>query len=111
MCNPTVCDPSFSISCNPASGSLFSPGVTAVTCTAVGPGAFDQCSFTVTVNCLVLTISPTPPTGLNQTLLWPGTGTLYTATNVVGPFVPLPGATSPYTNRVRGGQGFFRIGP
>src|SRR6185503_15336142 len=36
---PTVCDPGFSISCNPSSGSLFPPGVTTVNCTATGPGS------------------------------------------------------------------------
>jgi hypothetical protein len=104
---PTVCDPNFTLSCNPPSGSLFPPGVTTVTCTAAGPNSSQQCSFTVTVNCLVLNIVPLTP--VSQALSWPGNGVLYQATNVSGPFHPVAGATSPYTNRVRG-QGFFRIG-
>src|SRR5204862_5759915 len=90
----TVCDTNFSLSCNPPSNSLFAPGVTTVTCTATGPSPPQQCSFTVTVNCLILTIVAVTPT--SQALTWPGSGTLYQATNVLGPFVPLPGATSPY---------------
>ena len=80
-----------------------------MTCNASRPGATQQCAFTVTVNCVVLNIALTPPAGLSQTITWPGNGPLYKATNVLGPFQRLPGATSPYTNRT-GSQGFFRVG-
>ena len=106
----TSCNPALSLSCNPPSGSLFPPGVTTVTCTANGPSPAPQCSFTVTVNCLVLTIAPQPLAGTSQIILWPGNGMLYQAVNVQGPYLPLPGVTSPYTNRA-GGRGFFRVGP
>jgi len=56
----------------------------------------------------VLTIVPVTPA--SQALIWPGGGALYRATNVLGPYVPLPGVTSPYTNHATG-QGFFRVGP
>jgi hypothetical protein len=38
------------------------------------------------------------------------TGTLLSSTNVAGPYAPVPGATSPYTNTPSAGSKFFRSG-
>ncbi|NOS70944.1 MAG: HYR domain-containing protein [Verrucomicrobia bacterium] len=103
---PTVCNTNFSITSTPPSGSLFPPGVTTVTCTATGPGGTQQCTFTVTVNCL--TISAVTVGG-TVTLTWSGGGTLQQATNVVGPWLPLSGANSPFPTAATGARGFFRI--
>jgi hypothetical protein len=40
-------------------------------------------------------------------IIWP-TGTLQSATNVIGPYTNVSGATSPYTNSVVGTQRFYR---
>jgi hypothetical protein len=43
-------DPAPTVTCNPASGTLFPVGTTLVTCTATNDSGTDSCSFTVTVN-------------------------------------------------------------
>lgn len=43
-------------------------------------------------------------------LSWTGDYQLLSATNVVGPYNPIPGATSPSTNPFIGPQRFFRLG-
>lgn len=110
---PVACTQGMAIACAPPSGSAFPVGVTTVNCTGLIPGSLpQQCAFTVTVNCLSVTITPLPAgLGFGQTLQWSGTGQLYRATNVQGPYLPIPGSTSPFTNRGGGGQGFFRVGP
>jgi hypothetical protein len=45
--------------------------------------------------------------GSNIVITWP-TGTLQSSTNVIGPYVNVSGATSPYTNSVVGTQRFYR---
>lgn len=47
--------------------------------------------------------------GTNLILSWMGDVKLQSATNVAGPFVTLPGATSPYTNSMSAPQEFFRL--
>ena len=45
-------------------------------------------------------------------MIWPdpdGVFSLFTATNVVGPYDIIGGATSPYTNPIRGTTRFFRL--
>ena len=106
---PLICDTNLTVSCFPPSGSLFPPGATIVTCTATGPGPTQQCSFTVTVNCRVLSITAVTPN--SQAITWTSTtAALQRATDVTGPYITIPGARSPYTN-IAGGQGFFRLGP
>jgi Concanavalin A-like lectin/glucanases superfamily len=46
--------------------------------------------------------------GSNIVISWP-TGTLQSSTNVIGTYVNVIGATSPYTNSVTGTQKFFRV--
>jgi hypothetical protein len=43
-------------------------------------------------------------------LSWAGDYSLLSATNVTGPYVPIPGATNPFTNAFVGPQRFFRLG-
>jgi len=45
--------------------------------------------------------------GKNLIITWPD-GTLQSSTNVSGPFITVPGATSPYTNSITGKQLYFR---
>jgi hypothetical protein len=45
--------------------------------------------------------------GSNIVITWP-TGTLQSSTNVIGPYVNVSGATSPYTSSVVGTQQFYR---
>jgi hypothetical protein len=45
--------------------------------------------------------------GSNIVITWP-TGTLQSSTNVIGPYVNVSGATSPYTSSVVGTQRFYR---
>jgi hypothetical protein len=46
--------------------------------------------------------------GQNLILTWPQ-GTLQSADNVKGPWSPVVGATTPYTNAITGGNKFFRV--
>jgi hypothetical protein len=46
--------------------------------------------------------------GSSVVLSWP-TGSLLSSTNVTGPYVPVVGATSPYTSSATGKQKFFRV--
>jgi len=47
--------------------------------------------------------------GNNFVLAWPVGWSLQTATNVVGPYADVSGATSPYTNAMTDPQRFFRL--
>jgi hypothetical protein len=40
---------------------------------------------------------------------WAGQATLQSSTNVIGPYVDVPNASSPYTNSSQGPDGFFRL--
>ena len=58
-------------------------------------------------------VKPTVPItharlGSNLILIWPQ-GTLQSADNLNGPWSPVSGATSPYTNAITGGNRFFRV--
>ena len=43
-------------------------------------------------------------------LSWSGNYQLLTTTNIILPFIPIVGATSPYTNLFTGAQRFFELG-
>jgi hypothetical protein len=46
----------------------------------------------------------------NLTFTWANTNfSLAFATNVLGPYVKIPGATSPFVTNTSGGTGFFRL--
>lgn len=47
--------------------------------------------------------------GTNVTVSWTGTGTLQSATNVVGTYLDIPGATSPQTLQTTNQARFFRL--
>jgi hypothetical protein len=47
--------------------------------------------------------------GGSLVLSWTGSFTLMSATNVTGPYVDVPGATSPYTNSALSGQRFYGL--
>ena len=47
--------------------------------------------------------------GNNLVLTWSGSFTLMSATSVTGPYIDVPGATSPYTNVTTVGQRFFGL--
>jgi len=47
--------------------------------------------------------------GNDVVLTWPSGWSLQTATNVVGPYFDVLGATSPYTNSMTDPQRFFRL--
>jgi hypothetical protein len=49
------------------------------------------------------------PSGTNLVLTWPGGGSLQSATNVIGPWINVPGATSPYVVPTIGPSGFYRV--
>jgi hypothetical protein len=59
------------------------------------------------------TVAPTigaSVSGTNLVLTWSGAFTLQSATNVAGPYGPVPGATSPHTNSLTSDpQRFFRL--
>jgi len=44
-------------------------------------------------------------------ITWTGTGQLQRATNATGPFITIPGATSPYSESATNKQVFFRLIP
>ena len=55
-----------------------------------------------------------PPLGFTRTsnsliLSWSGDYELVTATNLTGPYVPIPGASSPLTNTLTDPQRYFRL--
>jgi hypothetical protein len=63
-----------------------------------------------------LTLTSTRPTlaatlvGRDVVITWSGAYSLLSATNVAGPYVTVPGATSPYTNVAPTGSKFFGLG-
>ncbi|MCL5099429.1 MAG: HYR domain-containing protein, partial [Candidatus Omnitrophica bacterium] len=112
----SLCNTNYTVKSDPPSGSLFPPGVTTVTCIVQAlTGAIEKCSFTVTVLCgntnaPSITIAR-PPTAGNVLLTWPGTGTLQKATDLLGPWITISNAVSPYSISISGTRGFFRLLP
>jgi uncharacterized repeat protein (TIGR01451 family) len=104
----TICGTILPVDCSPASGSLFPPGTTLVACaTQTASGATASCSFPVTVDCSVVTITGGPGP---LTISWtPKTGTLEHATDPAGPYLPLQNVSNPYQPNLPGNQHFFRV--
>ncbi|HAM73372.1 MAG TPA: hypothetical protein DCM86_17195, partial [Verrucomicrobiales bacterium] len=111
-----LCRTPVSLVCDPPSGSLFPVGVTTVTCTLPDPVNPQTCTFTVTVECQggpLHTLDVSYEKGV-VVLRWPATvpGTLQTGPTVLGPWTPIPGATSPFQIPVKNqGIQFFRLIP
>jgi len=67
-------------------------------------------SFMPTNTFVTVPVLPVPVLYGNKLVLSWSSGTLLQATNLTGPWVPVPGATSPYTNDVTTApRGFFRL--
>jgi CubicO group peptidase (beta-lactamase class C family) len=100
-------DPNARAKCVPPPGSLFPVGTTPVVCTALDAcGNRQACTFLVDVVLLKVHVAYSR-SGLIMT--WPGDATLETADDVVGPWSPIRGATSPYPVPAVGAKKFFRL--
>jgi len=105
------CDPSPTVKCTPASGSVFPAGLTTVNCTATNASASSaSCSFTVTVH------DGAPPNvsiaydGSTVIISWPQTCTTYRVTNKSALDDPQWVAT-PGTVQAVGGNYELRLSP
>jgi len=112
-----VCDPSPTVICTPASGSLFAFGPTAVNCTVYDASLnTNTCSFTVTV-----TGSPAPTmtivqSGTNVIISWPATCVPYELEKAVNlsnwspsdSTIVLSGSTHYSTNAITGST-YYRL--
>ena len=101
------CDGQPTLVCNPPSGSNFPIGTTTVTCTANNTcGETAECTFTVTVVRLTLTIQPF---GKDVRVIW-STGTLQEAGKAEGLYIDIdPQPTSPWTVTPSSAKRFFRV--
>lgn len=102
------------LTCTPTSGSTFPIGVTPVTCIARDLCRnTNTCAFNVTVldpnAACELRIALTQLSPPEVTLTWHCSATLQSAENVDGPWVSIPGATSPYPTPASVPQRFFRL--
>ena len=107
-----LCNPGYTVTSVPPSGSLFTNGVTKVVTTATSPeGLSATCTFSVTVKCDVAppTLGISQSGGTNLTLNWNGGGSLQTAAKLPGPWITVSNAVSPFRIRIVGGQGFYRV--
>jgi hypothetical protein len=103
------CSTNITITSTPPSGSVFARGTTTkVHVTATDNcGNTNTCDFKVTVERPTLTIVHNP--GLHTiTLVWTD-GILQQADDVLGPYVDVPLATSPYTVPAVGPHRFYRL--
>ncbi len=92
----------------PPSGSFFANGTTIVTNVATSlAGQSNSCTFSVTVLCEPRINIIQGQNGL--TLSWLGTATLEAKTNLLGPWTPVPNATSPHNVPMTGPQQYFRV--
>jgi hypothetical protein len=96
------CDTDVTVTCTPASGSLFPPGANTVLCTATdAAGHTSQCSFPVTVR--------PPPLEIERAVIVRfGCGVLQGASDINGPWTDIPGATSPYCVPASQARKFYR---
>jgi hypothetical protein len=88
------------VTSSPPSGSLFLPNTTnTITATATdGCSNVSSCSFTVIVRRPVLGPIFINQIATNSVVLTWTNGIIQVSTNVLGPYVDIPSATSPYTN-------------
>jgi hypothetical protein len=103
------CSTNITVTSTPPSGSVFARGTTTTVHVVAtdGCGNTNTCDFKVTVERPTLTIVHNP--GLHTvTLIWTD-GILQVADNVLGPYVDVPLATSPYTVPAVGPHKFYRL--
>jgi hypothetical protein len=103
---------SVTVTSSPPSGTLFLPNTTnTVVATARDAcGNTNSCTFKVIVRRPVLGPIVIARYDLtNVVLTWTNPGILQFATNVTGPYIIVPGATSPYTNSAPPPTRFYRL--
>ncbi len=94
--------------CNPPPG-LFPVGKTQVTCVYKGSSTPLICSFSVTVNCAKISLTPV---GNTLTISWPPSQKLQVSDSLLGPWTDVPaGAPTLNVNTGDGSQKFYRIRP
>jgi hypothetical protein len=102
------------------------PGATATTLSLNSVSSLNAGSYacvvtgangSLTSSAATLTVLGSPPiltatrVGPNVVITWAGSYTLLSATNITGPYVAVPGATSPYTNSAPlSSRRFFGLG-
>ncbi len=97
-------DSSVTVVCNPASGSLFSPGTNVVVCMATdAAGNTSSCSFNVIVLPSLVAIERA------IILRWNCGEVLQSADNATGPWLDIPGATSPHAVPASEARRFYRV--
>jgi HYR domain. len=103
------CSTNITVTSTPPSGSVFARGTTTKVHVIAtdGCGNTNTCDFKVTVERPTLTIVHNPGTH-TVTLIWTD-GILQAADDVLGPYVDVPLATSPYTVPATGPHRFFRL--
>lgn len=96
-------DASVAVVCTPTSGSMFTPGTNAVTCTATdAAGNASSCMFNVIVLPSLVSIERA------VIVRWNCGEMLQGADNINGPWTDLPGATSPYVVPASAARKFYR---
>ena len=107
-----LCDPTYQVTSDPPSGSLFPNSSTRVVVSATSPdGVSETCTFSVTVKCDTspITVGISQSGGTNLTLNWNGGGALQQAAVLPGPWITVSNAVSPFRVRIVGGQGYYRV--
>ncbi|RME92931.1 MAG: HYR domain-containing protein [Verrucomicrobia bacterium] len=102
----TICGTPLEAVCDPPSGSVFPPGTTTVTCTAINDaGEAATCSFTVTVTCFGISLNR----ATKEIVISNIKGTLQTATSLLGPWTDVPVNGDTYVAPATDRQRFFRL--
>ena len=98
------CPAPVNVVCTPPSGSFFPAGVTTVNCTATdASGNTASRSFDVVTGSAKLSIERA------VLIKWECPGVLQGAIQADGPYVDIPGATSPYSSPESDPRKFFRV--
>src|ERR1035437_7180208 len=69
----------------------------------------DRMNNRVTKGTIVRAAIEVTRSGTDLILAWPGGGTLQSSTNVVGPYVDIPGSSSPFNVVPVGAQNYYRV--
>lgn len=100
------------VTCTPASGSLFPIGSTTVTCVATDRcGNQSRCEFKVDVMELRGSKLSIARTRRGMVLTWDGCGILEETDTLLGQWKPVEGANSPYAIVPLGDKKFYRVRP